>query len=124
MDQLEYLLSLNEILSFVNDDVYVGQKMRVYDHAEKVLQSNHLLFVGKRVLNEKVAEIFALCLQFSDPNNSAPHELNLKKEFKGTVDVKGQKAVKVLFSCQCTCKAGASGKCKHSVALLLFLNRY
>jgi hypothetical protein len=73
---------------------------------DRLLQSDFLILCG--YLNNK---IFGLCLRSSTINES-PHkiEVSLSAGYKNWI-------------CTCSCKAGAGGKCKHIVAVLLHLNK-
>lgn len=105
MEQKEHLVKLSSIFA------YIGNGLRVYEEGEKVLNANHIMFCGKTLFNSKRLEIFALCIQTSNVHGN-PHELNLKVNF----------LTRSVIECRCSCVAGAEGKCKYSLALLLHVS--
>ena len=73
------------------------------------------LFCGKRKgADEDCVNFVAFCLQTSNmqSSESTPYEI------AGSISPTGK-----IIDIKCSCKAGLSKKCKHSVAVLLHLNR-
>ncbi|XP_050497488.1 uncharacterized protein LOC126892001 [Diabrotica virgifera virgifera] len=85
---------------------------------EEVLNAGHVILCGKSnsSTSDKIL-IYALCLQTSaltsDPHKIRGELLQCNSE-KGTIKIK---------SMFCSCKAGASGRCKHISAVLLNCTR-
>lgn len=92
---------------------YVNGGSRPFEEGCRVLNSNHILLCGLCSTNNNVDKYFALCLQ-STALNDYPHEIN--------VEISMQNNIKII-NAHCTCQAGNSGRCKHAVGVLLFLNR-
>lgn len=100
----KYFVSMSEIVT------YIGTGARPYKEGERAYNAKHVMYCGVSKSTNDLTEIKALCLQTSSPFDK-PHEL--------TVEIKNEK----LSSVHCSCKAGVSGTCKHSVAVLMKLNR-
>lgn len=102
-------LSIITIIDYVG-----GEKKRPVIEGEALLDAGHIIMCGVKDEGKGFAKIEALCLQTSDLNGR-PHKIDvLLKEEKETVHISGS----------CSCKAGASSKCKHFVGTLLHVNRY
>jgi len=80
---------------------------------ENVLNSGHIINCGYVNKNETNIQIFATCLQASVIKDK-PRELNGNLNFKSYWEITELK---------CTCKAGASQRCKHVVGVLLHIFR-
>lgn len=104
MAEIDYFINLVDILR------YMGPGERQYIEGVHVVSAKHLWYVAIRKLEQKNVEIVCFCLQTSNLRGP-PHELNLKIE---NFD-QDQKNI----NCKCSCVAGLSGQCKHTVALLL-----
>ncbi|XP_028131157.2 uncharacterized protein LOC114326897 isoform X2 [Diabrotica virgifera virgifera] len=92
---------------------YCGDSKRPLIEGEAVFDANHIFVCGIKSKSTTTVEIFALCLQSSKIHDQ-PHEIDIKVSGEGT-----QKTIK----CACTCKAGAGQKCKHIIAVLLYVHR-
>lgn len=90
---------------------YIGKGKRTFVEGERVLNAHHLILCGFTSRVNQHLRIFALCSKTSGLKE-LPHEL------KFLIDKD-----KNSLSEKCSCVAGVEGKCKHGVALLLFLNR-
>lgn len=103
-------LRLQDIFKYCDCDVY----SRNYNEGEAVLNANHVMLVGEEeiVTVENEIKIYALVLQTSNLSGF-PHVI------QGSICRKSF-TVKTF---NCSCKAGAGGKCKHITAVLLYLNR-
>ena len=89
---------------------YVGDRKRCWKEGEAVLYAGHILMCGVKVVSENDVTITSLCAQSSNVRGK-PHEVGMKITRNG-------------FSVSCSCKAGLSSKCKHCIAVLLYVNRY
>ncbi|KAK3910138.1 Hemogen [Frankliniella fusca] len=103
------LVSISDVVEATLD------RSRCLIEGERVLDGNMLITVGSTGLSDrKILRVWALCLQ-SSTLTAPPHvlelSLNLKTIYNRVVDI------------SCSCKAGKSEKCKHCIALLMFLNR-
>lgn len=93
-----YTPSLADIL------VYVGNGIRMMREREAVYKAQHIIFVG---WNQAENNFKAACIKSSA---LTPHKISL-----------------MLSNCvsewmiHCSCKGGANGRCKHSVAALLYI---
>lgn len=106
-------LLLTSILDFANATQY----SRCYEEAELLLQAGHLFLCGKTTSSEDKVNIFALCLATSAVRGD-PHEINVEL-VAGNDEYKYQ-----VERAACSCVAGPSECCKHTVAALLHCNRY
>ncbi|XP_034241197.1 uncharacterized protein LOC117645249 [Thrips palmi] len=103
------LTSISDVVGATNEGI------RCLIEGERVLEGKMLITVGSLgVSDNRVLKVWALCLQ-SSTLSGAPHvieaSLNLRSTSKRVVKIK------------CSCKAGQSEKCKHCIALLMYLNR-
>lgn len=89
---------------------HIGLAVRPYVEGERVFKSKYVMYCGVYSSTTDKTTIIALCLQSTSPYDN-PHEI--------TFEIKDKKLNSVL----CTCVAGALGNCKHSVAVLINLNR-
>lgn len=103
-------LSLSEICAFTQST----PTSRNFVEGEKVLNAGHIIFCGRGndTADGNSIHFLAFCLQTSNMT-SRPHEIN------GLLISSSAKILQV----KCSCKAGLSEKCKHSVAVLLHLSR-
>lgn len=92
---------------------YVDGGSRPFEEGSRVLNSNHILLCGLCASKQSKDKYFALCLQ-STALTSYPHEINIE------ISVSNNEK---LINAHCTCQAGNSGRCKHIVGVLLFLNK-
>jgi hypothetical protein len=92
---------------------YVGSGERPFVEGAAILKGKHLMECGLISRTENEFRVLGLCLQSSQLEGK-PHEIN--------ITIKSSSTAAKNISGTCTCKAG-SGKCKHFVAVLLFLNR-
>jgi SWIM zinc finger len=90
---------------------YVGSGERPFVEGEAILKAKHIMECGLTSRTEQEFRVLGLCLQ-SSHLNSRPHEIKIWVKATASPKISGT----------CSCKAG-SGKCKHIVAVLLFLNR-
>ncbi|KAK4887375.1 hypothetical protein RN001_003646 [Aquatica leii] len=90
----------------------VGDFKRPYIEGSAILKAKHIVECGIIKNSESEQQIAALCLQTSNLNG-IPHEvrINITKNIDDKV-----------ITVSCTCKAG-TGKCKHVVAVCMYLNR-
>ena len=101
-------ISINEICSFTQS----LPSCRNFVEDERVLNVNHVIFCDKKNSADKDCVNFvAFCLQNSNMR-STPHEI------AGSIS-----HTEKMIDIKCSCKAGLSKKCKHSVAVVLHLNR-
>lgn len=104
------------VLVSISDVVEATQnRTRCLIEGEQVLDGNMLITVGSLGMSDaKVLKVWALCLQSSTLSDT-PHviqvSLNLRTIYKRIVSI------------SCSCKAGQSEKCKHCIALLMYLNK-
>ena len=100
-------LSVQEICDYTEST----PSCRNFVEGEKVLNAGHVIFCGKTSQDRACVSFLAFCLQTSNMKSS-PHEI------KGSISLAGK-----ILDVKCSCKAGLSKKCKHSVATFLHLNR-
>lgn len=91
----------------------MGPDVRKYIEGENVVNAYHIVYVEITSNDDEKIKMLGLCLK-STEIFGIPHELN--------ITVTSEDNVKYI-SCICSCKAGLSGRCKHCVALLIFLVR-
>lgn len=103
----------HHFVNFSNIVEYVGAGVRPYEEGERVYNANHVLFCGITEKKTNESHFIALCLK-SSALSEAPHEIKV-------VLTKINK--KLTINCHCSCVAGQLGKCKHSVAVLMYLSR-
>ncbi|XP_066587824.1 uncharacterized protein [Prorops nasuta] len=103
-------LTINEICNFTKSI----PSHRNFIEGEKLLNAKHIIFCGKTTSVKETSDFnfIAFCLQTSNMKGS-PHEIN------GSIS----SAAKIK-DVKCSCKAGLSKKCKHSVAVFLYLSRF
>lgn len=91
----------------------MGDRNRSIDEGEQVMKAGHVLYcyVKDHNLTNKTFELSAGVLQSSAPK-STPHEV--------TVSVCAEQPTEA----HCSCKAGASGCCKHVTAVMLYANSH
>lgn len=104
-------MAIIEIFELIN---YIGSGSRPFEEGSRVLNSNHILMCGLCNSKQKgIDEYFALCLSSTSQTNY-PHEISIKITKNNETK---------LLNALCSCQAGKSGKCKHIVGVLLYLNR-
>jgi SWIM zinc finger len=91
----------------------VGDFKRPFVEASALLKSKHLMECGITARTAHQIHVMGLCLQTSHLDGK-PHQVDIKINVQASSDDR--------LCCTCTCKAG-SGKCKHIVAVLLYLSR-
>ncbi|XP_067143340.1 uncharacterized protein [Centruroides vittatus] len=103
---------LSEILKYAA----CSSSSRNFIEGEQLLLAGHVILCGIIEKNEQDRSVHfcALCLQTS-ALTSVPHRITGFLKF---IDLSYK-----IDSITCSCKAGQSGKCKHCLAVLLFLNR-
>lgn len=101
-DKNSSLINLSSIIA------YIGQGLRPYEEGLRLYNDKHVLYRGISAENLTKTEVIALCTK-SSAIHEHPHEIKVVKEND--------------LSCTCSCKAGSLGKCKHCVAVLIYLNR-
>ncbi|XP_011874160.1 PREDICTED: uncharacterized protein LOC105565510, partial [Vollenhovia emeryi] len=110
---------MSKILSVVDPMNVTKGFVRPMREGEQVLESDLIVSVGLKEKKDSVLHIQALVLRTSGLTTQHPYlvELwvNLEEEY-GSRLVKDQ-------SLECGCPAGQSEKCKHIVAVLLYLTR-
>lgn len=89
---------------------YLDGAHRPIREGENLLKSGHVLRVGVKCYAGTGAVILGFVVQTSNIRG-APHEV--------TIDFKDRKK----WSCKCSCKAGLGHKCKHAIAVLLYIQR-
>ena len=104
MEGVDYLLEISKIIE------YVGTSIRPIVEGERVCKANHIVFCGFVSRNSNKMDLLALCLQ-SSALQAMPHEIKI------TINTGA-------IECMCSCVAGKLGRCKHSVAVLIYLSRY
>ena len=92
---------------------YVGSETRSFEEDSRVLNANHIILCGCYSKTQNKEKYFALCLKTSDLD-SYPHEINIEFTFKNNTKT---------ITAHCSCQNGNSGRCKHIVGTLLYLNR-
>lgn len=90
---------------------YVGSGERPFVEGAAILKAKHIMECGVVSRTEQDFKVLGLCLQSSNLY-SKPHEVHVSVNATASPKISGT----------CSCKAG-SGKCKHFVAVLLYLNR-
>ena len=100
-------LTINNICSFTNST----SSCRNFVEGERVLNAEHVIFCGRTNVSNDYVNIIAFCLQTSHLKSN-PHEIT------GSISATGK-----IIKAKCSCEAGLSEKCKHSVAVFLHLNR-
>lgn len=95
-----YTITLADIM------LYIGDGVRMLREGEAVYKAQHIIFAG---WDERNAEIKAACLRSTTPKQS-PHLIQVK--ICEAVDQ---------WCLHCSCKGGVNGRCKHSVATLLYV---
>ncbi|KAJ8976848.1 hypothetical protein NQ317_012972 [Molorchus minor] len=83
-----------------------GEKVRPLKEGEAVFKAGHIILCGLDATEPH--NIKSLCLQTSGLSQP-PHEIKINLSSP--------------WVCECTCKAGLSGFCKHIVASLIYINR-
>lgn len=99
---------LTSILNFANATKY----SRCYEQADRFFQAGHLFLCGKTTSSADKVNIFALCLATSSVRGD-PYEINVEL-------VAGDDSCKFRVKrAICSCVAGPSECCKHTVTALL-----
>lgn len=98
-------LSMGEICKFTNST----PSCRNFIKGERILHAGHVINCARQNSAGVDIKIIAFCMQTSNLK-SAPHEIKAKVAFDNTIS-----------DITCSCKAGLSKTCKHSVAVLLYL---
>lgn len=82
--------------------------------SREIMQAGYLQKVGRAMENEDRIKLCGICLRESRLTD-LPHkmETTLSKPFPGRV-----------INASCSCDGGASGKCKHVVAMLKYASTY
>ena len=101
-------ISINEICSFTE----LSPSCHNFVEVERVLNANVIFCGKKKSTDEYCVNFLAFCLETSN-NQSTPHV-----EITGSISHTGK-----IIDIKCSCKAGLSKKCKHSVAVFLHLKR-
>jgi len=105
---VEMLLTIREICKFADCNV----QSRNFVEGEKCLNSKHILKCGKMISSDTaVMNIIGFCMQTSNLK-STPHTIKMIIHENGSI-----------MNSECSCKAGLSGKCKHTLAVLLYCTR-
>ena len=93
------------------------KRKKLWQGAEQILEADYLHKVGIVDSNDQILSITGVCIQVSNPGEkNDPHVINFKFD-------RTDKGQEILFG-NCSCTAGNLAKCKHAVALLLYLTRY
>jgi len=104
------IVSISDVVEAINDGI------RCLIEGERVLDAKMLITVGRLASSdESLLKVWALCLQSSSTMSGAPHVLE--------ASIKLRTISKRVLKLSCSCKAGKSEKCKHCIALLMYLNR-
>lgn len=110
---------MSKILSVVDPMNATKDFMRPIREGEQVLESGLIVSVELKERKDSVLHIQALVLRTSSLTTQHPYLVevwvNLKEEY-GSRLLKDQ-------SLECECRTGQSEKCKHVVAVLLYLTR-
>jgi len=102
------LLTIREICKFADCNV----QSRNFVEGEKCLNSKHILKCGKMISSDTaVMNIIGFCMQTSNLK-STPHTIKMIIHENGSI-----------MNSECSCKARLSGKCKHTLAVLLYCTR-
>ncbi|KAL4119917.1 hypothetical protein QTP88_012671 [Uroleucon formosanum] len=81
---------------------------------ENILNSGHLIHYGYTNKDDANINLFAMCFQTSTLRDK-PHKVYRTLSFQNEITW-------IVSQMVCSCKAGASQTCKHSVATLLHIN--
>lgn len=92
---------------------YGGDGSRRYIEGSNVADAGHIMYCGITKIARTRIDLMLLCLQNSDLDG-IPHEINV------TISIVDKKKC---IQCKCSCVAGLSGTCKHSIAALIYLIR-
>ncbi|KAF0757310.1 SWIM-type domain-containing protein [Aphis craccivora] len=117
MDKQKSFLSINEIFNYLK----CTPGARCVSEGEEFLNAGHIILCGIKSIIESKICLYALCLQTS-ALTSHPHEINGSIEMEKLKNDINYKIKLVEFLC--SCKAGASGRCKHVSAILIQCTRY
>lgn len=107
---MDLRIRLVDIFRYLDSNTF----SRCVTEAEKLLLANHLITCGITSKTDEDIHIFGLCLQTS-------HLLSHPHTIKG-IFFKNRDNLEIKQLC-CTCKGGAGGQCKHSVAVLIHCNK-
>lgn len=107
---MEKRLNLMKIFNYVDGSI----RSRCITEGESLLASNHLIMCGAKMKSAHKIVVEASCLR-STAVHSDPHRIN------GTLEKDKEWIIKEFV---CSCKAGASGCCKHCVCVMLYCNRF
>lgn len=102
-------LKLNSVFAYLQ----ATPTSRSFVEGEAVLQAGHVIQCGFTEKNKEIWHVNARCVQTSAVKKD-PHEI------RGILICAGDVHIKEMA---CSCKAGASGFCKHIAATLLFISR-
>ena len=102
-------LNISSILEFLGAE----KSSSCFREAEQILKSKRLIMCGVKSRIGAEIEIVGSCMQTSQ-NKSHPHVIS-------GVLIKENDSLKIK-NFHCSCKAGASQTCKHSVAVMIFCN--
>ncbi|KAL4084972.1 hypothetical protein QTP88_027831 [Uroleucon formosanum] len=116
MDKQKAFLSINEMFNYLQ----CTPGARCVSKGEEVLNAGHIILCGIKIIIESKIYLYALCLQTS-ALISHPHEINGSIEMEKLKNDINYKIKLVEFLC--SCKAGASGCCKHISAYLIQCTR-
>lgn len=109
------------IIDVINASAGFTKPMR---SGEELLRSGMVISVGKKEKNNNIIHVQALVLRTSGLNSKHPAIIKLwidvSQEYGNRlVGDNEQEVTKV-----CDCPAGASEKCKHILAVMLYLSRF
>lgn len=90
--------------------LYLEDSKRPLKEGMNLYMCQHVVKAGVTVERKSFTEYFGLVLQTTSPR-SAPHQINLKI----CEDP-------IQWYAKCSCKAGLGHKCKHIVAVMLYLH--
>nr|CAI5821345.1 unnamed protein product [Callosobruchus analis] len=103
-------VTLSSVFNYLSENA----DSRCLKEGEELLNANHVLLLGATEETEEYVEVLALCFQTSSIKSS-PHEI------KGKLIINDNTVQISNFAC--SCKAGLSGTCKHTAAVLLKCTR-
>ena len=110
METMDLRVGLAEIFSFIERNSF----SRSVREAEKILLANHLVTCGITSKKDGEIAVISFCLQTSNLLEK-PHTI------EGIYLIENNELR--IKKMTCTCKGGAGGQCKHSVAVLIYCNR-
>lgn len=109
----ECLLRLSQVISFCDDHVKpIKEGSAILDCDPPRLKIGVLPTPVESTADKNVLQIRGICLSASK-KNEPPYKIDINLSANGAVFIR----------VHCTCKGGASGKCKHCVVALITLTR-